>query len=86
MLLFLGGDSILFVMSTGTGGGARVAGMSAQLDVDALPLFVGHGRFVTSGPLHFGVKQEQIHWKTICVKMFNFIYSTRIESESSYVA
>ena len=55
-------------MSTGTGGGARVAGMSAQLDVDALPLFVGHGRFVTSGPLHFGVKQEQIHWKTICVK------------------
>ena len=59
-------------MSTGTGGGARVAGMSAQLNVDALPLFVGHGRFVTSGPLHFGVKQEQIHWTTIFVKMFNF--------------
>lgn len=60
-------------MSTGTGGGARVAGMSAQLDVDALPLFVGHGRFVTSGPLHFGVKQEQIHWKTICASVSKFL-------------
>ena len=48
-------------MSAGAGGGASVARVSTQFDVNALPQFVGHGRFVATGSLNFVVKQEQVH-------------------------
>ncbi len=48
-------------MSAGAGGGASVARVSTQFDVDAFPQFVGHSRFVATGSLHFVVEQEQVH-------------------------
>ena len=52
---------LLFVVSAGAGGGAGVGRMAAQFDVNGLPQFVGHGRFVAARSLHFGEEHEQIH-------------------------
>jgi len=51
---------LLFVVSAGAGGGAGVGRMAAQFDVNGLPQFVGHGRFVAARSLHFGEEHEQI--------------------------
>ena len=51
---------LLFVMAASASSGARVGRMSAQFNVDALPLLVGHGRLIAAGPLDFGVKEKEV--------------------------
>ena len=49
-------ENKLFVMSPSAGGGARVARVSTQLDVNALPALLGRCRIVATGTLNFDVK------------------------------
>ena len=56
-----GRSNELFVVSSSASGGARVARMSTQLDVNTLPEFVGYCGLVATGTLNFDVKQEQVH-------------------------
>jgi hypothetical protein len=55
---FFGVVVLLFIVTSGASGGAGIAGMSAQLDVNPFPLFIGHGCFIAARALNFCVKQE----------------------------
>ena len=66
-------------MAPGARGGARVARVAAQFNVDGLPQFVGHGRLVAARPLHFGVEHEQVHYKKEKKKKKTFSKSPLID-------